>query len=91
MQHRSVVQILVAVVHLVTRLLLREFFRVAPDWLDYRTDDPIMRERINAGSDKYFAWHERKAEREGGWEVEDASESLRVRLGKKKLRLPRNG
>lgn len=81
---------LVEVVHLLTRLLLREFFRIAPDWLDYRTDDPVMRERINAGSDRYFAWKERVAAHEK-WELEDKAAELRVRLGHRKLRLPRSG
>jgi len=82
------VQIHVAVIRLVTGALVRQFFRLAPQWLDYRTDAPVMRERINAGSDRYFAWQEGEYKREG-WEVDDGSASLRVKLGKRKFRLPR--
>jgi hypothetical protein len=48
-----------------------------------------MHERINAGSDKYFAWRKWEDHRDNGWGVEDSAAHLRIRLGKRKLKLPR--
>jgi len=50
-------RILTRIVHAVLRKLLGV--------IDRWTDPPIMRERVNAGSDKYFAWlkkHEGESE-----------------------------
>jgi hypothetical protein len=35
------------------------FFRILLGWLDRRTGDSIMRERINKGSDRYFVDEEK--------------------------------
>lgn len=39
--------------------LLYQGWRVLLGWVDRWTDPPIMHQRINEGSDKYFAWRER--------------------------------
>ena len=78
-------------VRLLTVVLLRRFFHILPHWLDHVTDAPVMHERVNAGSDRYFAWREAEARRErspDGWQVEDEAAPLRVKLGHRRPRLP---
>lgn len=48
--------------------ILRFVWRKVIGAIDRWTDPPIMRRRINAGSDKYFEW---RAEHEGDSELGD--------------------
>ncbi len=79
-------------VRVLTAVSLRRFFHILPGWLDEVTDAPVMHERVNGGSDRYFAWREAEAKREkgpDGWQVEDEAAPLRIKLGHRRPRLPR--
>ena len=77
-----------AVIRVINLVLVRELLRRLPGWLDHGTDADVMHERINAGSDKYFSWRRWEDHRRDGWQVEDPATDLRIRLGRKKLKLP---
>ena len=62
------VGILTTILHAVTRRVLGKIDRV--------TDSPIMHQRINAGSDKYFEW---RSEHEGDSSLDDILDLGNVR------------
>ena len=53
-------------------------------YIERWTEAPIMRQRINAGSDQYFAWRDAHA---GETELDEILEPL-ARLGDARPRLP---
>jgi hypothetical protein len=48
-------QAIVRLASVITVGMVARYARMLIGWLDRRTGEPIMRERINAGSDRFFA------------------------------------
>jgi hypothetical protein len=63
--------------------VLSLFFGSMPVWFEQRTDDPIMKQRINKGSDRFFLDQEerdRQTVYEDAMLVDDGSDERATRL-----------